>query len=594
MNIIKILNKVSIRNQLIIMALALCFMLGIGGLFGILDSYIINQKAVNIAKTNQLSNDAMELKSLFLQERVYSEEILNQNNKDDLILVWGEKLAAGNKIKEIETRLEKYEPVRINYLDSADANQKSYEEITAIIKKIIDTDNNEYEPALQAAYKTKTSIIAGKTKEIDPKIKTSIDTASEKIVQYTTELESKSALIIEEAIKSANDTYNIAWYQLLFMISLAVAMTTFAAIYFTGTITKPLKRLENTSKELAEGNFKINIDADILERGDEIGVLGNSISTVITNFREITSKIKDSANSLSSIGNNLSQHSKEVKDASAQVSATIQEISKGNQNLSKTAYDNQKEAEILIKSIEIVTNSVENSTRNANEANTIAKEGSKASKIAMDKIHLIKETVSASATAIDELNDKVQQINKIVEVITSVSEQTNLLALNAAIEAARAGESGRGFAVVADEVRKLAEESQKSTSQIEAMIKEIKASTANAVSLMDKGTVQVDESIKIISEALNSLELISDKMGHIASDVNEINKASEQQIKSSKGVQKSIIEVSSVAEESAAGAEEVVASSMSTTNSMHEIASSADQLAANSNELKKLIERFKL
>jgi len=378
------------------------------------------------------------------------------------------------------------------------------------------------------------------------------------------------------------------------MISLAVAMTTFAAIYFTGTITKPLKKLEDSTREISQGNLKIKIDDDILKRGDEIGVLGNSISIVIASFKDTVSKIKESAASVSTIGKNLSVHSAEVKSASEQVSYTIQEISKGNQTLSTTAFENQKEAENLIKSIDVVTTSVANSMKNANEANTIAMDGSKASKIAMDKIGLIKHTVSASADAINALNDKVQKINKIVEVITSVSEQTNLLALNAAIEAARAGDSGRGFAVVADEVRKLAEESQKSTSQIDMMIKEIKESTIYAVNLMKKGTAEVDDSIQTISGALNSLELISTRMSQIAVDVENINQASQVQTKSSKTVQKSIIEVSSVAEESAAGAEEVVATSLSTTNSMSEIAQSAKQLTDHSEELKLIVEKFKI
>ncbi|WP_041523921.1 methyl-accepting chemotaxis protein [Gilvimarinus agarilyticus] len=134
----------------------------------------------------------------------------------------------------------------------------------------------------------------------------------------------------------------------------------------------------------------------------------------------------------------------------------------------------------------------------------------------------IDHDISATQQSMDTLAERIDNISKVISVISAVAEQTNLLALNAAIEAARAGDQGRGFAVVADEVRQLASRTSAATSEISDSINAVQLSSQQSKNNMDamvkelkEGIAQTAEGGKIVQSIREETRSVEDIVSHI-------------------------------------------------------------------------------
>ena len=123
---------------------------------------------------------------------------------------------------------------------------------------------------------------------------------------------------------------------------------------------------------------------------------------------------------------------------------------------------------------------------------------------------------------IDDIEEQMDGVNKLLSEISGIADQTNLLALNAAIEAARAGEAGRGFAVVADEVRALSRNSNNLNDKIREVVEKSKSNIAKAKEIVgDIAGKDMSVAMQHKSRVDEVLGLMTDKNAFVSTKLDE-------------------------------------------------------------------------
>lgn len=208
---------------------------------------------------------------------------------------------------------------------------------------------------------------------------------------------------------------------------------------------------------------------------------------------------------------------KKLQSSSNLVYNSLQEIATGTQ----TTADNIQEQTVMTQQIQDAIGATQ---KLSSEMVELAKDSGRTVEGSMDVMKQMRqqaEQINARnvgvSDSMQQLQEKMKEVQTIADIIFSISSQTNLLALNASIESARAGEAGRGFSVVAEQIRQLSEQTRKSTENIAKIIGEL-AENAKAA------TEAVAESVQATEEQNTRIDMASDSFAKISRDMDSLSR----------------------------------------------------------------------
>jgi len=245
-----------------------------------------------------------------------------------------------------------------------------------------------------------------------------------------------------------------------------------------------------------------------------------------------------------------------LSDSMTKIHDSMEEVSKGSNETAQAVQTQLQRTEQIQEHIARVKDATAGIDQNVKNTTQRVEEGQLHMQTLSEQVVQSIDANREMVSRMDTLNEYADQMNTIIETITSIANSTGMLALNASIEAARAGEAGRGFAVVAQQISGLASQTKDATVNITELIGHIHQELASVAEAAQVVTDSNQSNAVNAQEVENNFTGISEGTEKISSVTGELMEIVKELETANSDIVENIQTISAVTEEVSAHANE--------------------------------------
>ncbi|TRW27044.1 methyl-accepting chemotaxis protein [Criibacterium bergeronii] len=393
------------------------------------------------------------------------------------------------------------------------------------------------------------------------------------------------------------------YYTTLSEVALIIAGTCFiiAAIFsfiFSSIVRKiissPINRLSSLSSSFKNMDFTSDVDADLLSREDEIGILSNSFEEIRNEITKLVVKIRTASDNMLLTSKELNDEFSKVKELSNNISSAMDEMA---QCAMQQALDTESGAE-HIETLNFILDKNSNLIRDLIGATDEVDQNVDNGIELMDKINQLNyENTQATKEIFDIVKQTGINTDKITQasnLIANISDKINLLALNTAIESSNSSEIGMKFAIVAEDIRKLAGDSAKSTEVINKIVEDLSKNSSTALEKMEQLENSLDAQNQSFNDAFSQYKLIQQSNSNALNTLNHMAVIRSDLEDNRDNIMQTLEALSGMSEQSAATAQSVSDNAQEQTDMVNDLSGHSENLVGVAEDLKNQVAKFKI